>query len=143
MIFKRPPKDFKPKFEIAFCISGHDGKLLLLQRQDNKGQAGEWGVPAGKLENNETAKKAAKRELFEETGLIIPESKFMYITKLYDRYPTFDFTMNIFHVSLEKKEDIILNDTEHKDFRWVTLDEALKMKLMQDVDVCLKLYSKN
>jgi 8-oxo-dGTP pyrophosphatase MutT (NUDIX family) len=43
-----------------------DGKILLQRRKDN----GMWADHGGSLEIGESAEEAAKRELFEETGLI-------------------------------------------------------------------------
>ncbi len=46
-----------------------DGKLLLGKRKNGHG-SGEWGLPGGHLEFNEKFADGAKRELFEETGLV-------------------------------------------------------------------------
>jgi putative (di)nucleoside polyphosphate hydrolase len=43
-----------------------DGKVLAFERSDFRGA---WQLPQGGIENGETAKQAAWRELEEETGL--------------------------------------------------------------------------
>jgi 8-oxo-dGTP pyrophosphatase MutT (NUDIX family) len=50
----------------ASVIIYKDGKVLLQQRRDNKC----WGYPGGRVELGEVVEDAAKRELFEEAGLI-------------------------------------------------------------------------
>lgn len=47
-----------------------DGKIALVLRGENPGK-GLWGLPAGFMEVDETAEQAARRECFEETGLIV------------------------------------------------------------------------
>lgn len=44
-----------------------DGKVLLLKR--NVKPTGSWCLPGGRIEFRESAESAAKREVFEETGL--------------------------------------------------------------------------
>lgn len=48
----------------ALVFDGED-RLLLHQREDS----GNWGIPGGYLEIGETVEDAARREVFEETGL--------------------------------------------------------------------------
>lgn len=50
-------------------IVNEQGDLLLQRRTDN----GLWGIPGGSLEINETTEEAARREVREETGLIVGE----------------------------------------------------------------------
>ena len=49
-----------------------DGKLLLQKRSDNQ----LWGPPGGMVEIGETLEETGKRELFEETGLIVNNMEF-------------------------------------------------------------------
>ncbi|WP_070121799.1 NUDIX hydrolase [Bacillus marinisedimentorum] len=42
-----------------------ENRLLLQQRADN----GQWGIPGGFMEFNETVQETARREVFEETGI--------------------------------------------------------------------------
>ena len=45
-------------------------KLVYLTKRKNKGHLkGYWEFPGGKVENNETAEAALKRELYEEVGI--------------------------------------------------------------------------
>jgi len=43
-----------------------DGRVLLIKRSDN----GEWALPAGSMELDETMRECAIREVLEETGLV-------------------------------------------------------------------------
>ena len=52
----------------AAVIIEQDNKLLLLQRA-HEPWVGSWMIPAGYIEADEDPQDAAKREVFEETGL--------------------------------------------------------------------------
>lgn len=45
-----------------------DGKVLLIRRAREPFK-GEWAIPGGRIEDNETAEQCARREMKEETGL--------------------------------------------------------------------------
>lgn len=50
----------------SVIVENENGEILLQQRTDN----GCWGYPGGAMEPGECVEDTAKRELFEETGLI-------------------------------------------------------------------------
>lgn len=53
---------------IVICVLIHDNKILLIERI--KGDyVGLLGLPGGKIEKNEHLHQAAKREIFEESGI--------------------------------------------------------------------------
>ena len=49
----------------SVAVIDGDGRFLLQKRSDN----GQWGYHGGCVEPGETVEEAARRELFEETGL--------------------------------------------------------------------------
>jgi ADP-ribose pyrophosphatase YjhB (NUDIX family) len=48
-------------------------KVLLCKRADHETYSGEWFIPTGHLESNETPKDCAYREFYEETNIKIDE----------------------------------------------------------------------
>ena len=78
----------------------HKTKGFMLQlRADNH----LWGLPGGALEIGETLEFAAKRELFEETGLRANSLSLLNVfsgEELYNKYPNGDVVYNVAHVYL-------------------------------------------
>lgn len=61
-----------------------EGRVLLVRRA-NPPDAGKWGFPGGKIEWGESIKKAAEREILEETGLTAVAKKVFTAVDCYDR----------------------------------------------------------
>ena len=66
-------------------IQREDGMVLLAERPLGKAWAGYWEFPGGKVEQNEIAEFALKRELQEELGITIT-SFYPWLTRSFD-YP--------------------------------------------------------
>lgn len=63
-----------------------DGSIVLAKRK-NSPYAGEWGLPGGKLEGDETIEETAVREAKEETGLDIRLDKVIGVYSEPERDP--------------------------------------------------------
>jgi 8-oxo-dGTP pyrophosphatase MutT (NUDIX family) len=135
-IHDKIPEQFCPQVQVAACYLEVNGKLLLLQRSDSKSEPGKWGVPAGKLEKNETPENAVRRELFEETGIDLERSscRIEYIGPLYIRKAGFDFIYHSFKVwdcSSQPNQipDVHISD-EHQNYIWAPTNDLKNMPLM-------------
>lgn len=140
MLYTEMPENFSPSFETVSCFCSHNGKFLMLLRQDNKPEGNKWGVPAGKVDPGETTLSAIVRELWEETGILATGEKQAYFGKFYVRYPNYDFVYHIFSTELERMEPVVIMQKEHKGFYWARPHTALKMRLVLDMDECVKRF---
>lgn len=141
-LYHEPPADFFPKVEVAACYLQIDNQVLLLQRTAKQSEPGKWGVPAGKLELGELKENAAKRELFEETGVCLTlPSQLSYLTSLFIRKPHIDYAYHMFEVHLQKTPSICLSD-EHVHYCWIDWQEMEKIDLMDGALYSLNLYRK-
>ncbi|WP_280396544.1 NUDIX hydrolase [Nocardia carnea] len=57
---------------VALCVVDNGGSLavIVIKRAYRGRNAGQWGLPGGRVERGETLERAAARELHEELGLI-------------------------------------------------------------------------
>ncbi|MCH4179467.1 MAG: NUDIX hydrolase [Megasphaera sp.] len=103
----------------------HDGKLLLLQKNDAEG-AHHWEFPGGGLGMNENLLMGLKREVREETGLDIhilaPAGTWHYQKK------DGCFLNGLVFTATSDGEDVCLSD-EHIDFCWIRPEELSAYRL--------------
>ena len=112
------------------------GSTYLLQLRDNKKEIfspNHWGLFGGTKNNNETSKKAIKREIFEELGINCKVLK-----KIGEGFHKPSGTKNIFY--LIKSLNVIKskNLKEGQDLGWFTLSQMKKMKITWDTKFIIK-----
>jgi 8-oxo-dGTP pyrophosphatase MutT (NUDIX family) len=116
-IYRSKPENFLALVEVSAIYVFIGGKILFLQRALGQSEEGKWGVPAGKLEIAETAIAAARRELFEETGIIIKsEGELLFLDELYIRKPNIDYVYYSFELKCCEVPHVFLS-REHSDYK--------------------------
>lgn len=139
MLFTQKPSDFNPKLEAAGCFVEVEGEILLLFRHSKKPHGETWGMPAGKIEKNESSEIAVIREVYEETGIHIEKSDLNYVAESYARTPEYDWVYHIFKIGLSHKPDVVVDLDSHIQYTWVRPLEALKLPLLPGTDGCIQL----
>ena len=98
----------------SIIIENEKGEILLGRRTDNH----MWGYAGGSIEIDERIEECAKRELFEETGLVADEMTLFMINsgpEVHYVYPNGDEVSNVeiiylckkYHGTLKRQEDEI------------------------------------
>lgn len=87
----------------------------------------QWGFPGGGLELGETLEDTAKRELEEETGLILDALKLIDIVsgkETYREYPNGDkvYDVTVIYEVTDYHGNLKINDDESLDFKWFSFD---------------------
>ncbi|MDP2947103.1 MAG: NUDIX hydrolase [Nanoarchaeota archaeon] len=146
MLYTERPKDFNPTMEAVGCfVEDYQRKILLLLRDDSRPHPNTWCLPSGKMEKGESPLEAMLREAREETGFCFNPVELGEPRTTYVRYLDKDFVYYIFHAKVGIPIHVTLNSKEHKDYRWVTLREALGKPetLIPDLDECIRLVYPN
>lgn len=128
-VYTEQPLDFTANAQAAGCYLWCKDKLLLLRRHKNKPQGGTWGVPAGKLEANESAKEAVIREIEEEVDVDISKDTHE-IGKLYIKLSDGCYIYHMFYKQFVTFPVVGLAIEENDETRWVTVEEALCLPLI-------------
>ncbi len=98
------------------------GKYLLLHYP-----TGHWDFPKGHVEPRESEVRAAKREVFEETGVEV-EILFGFHEIIRYKFRERDVLVDkkvVYFIGLTDKEDVKLS-YEHDEYAWLPYEEALE-----------------
>lgn len=96
---------------------------VLLQKKHN----GNWGLPGGLMNLGESFEEVAKREIFEETGLIIENLNLLNVysgTKYYLKIPNGDelYSATAVYYTKNVSGDITIDYSESKDIKYFSMD---------------------
>jgi 8-oxo-dGTP diphosphatase len=115
----------------AIVLRGERGQprqvLLTKRRPDLADWAGLWGVPAGRLQENEEVEQALVRELAEEAGLLARE--FEFLETVYAEEPASGrrYVHNLYLVSRWEGEAENRAPDEHETVAWVGAAEMASL----------------
>ena len=126
---------------VVLTVIRKENKILLTLRQEADPKDTEfnniWQIPGGGLEFAETPEECAAREAREELGIEI--EILSLIPKLYTAVRgNWQGLLIPFVCKMRFPEDKIILNEEASDFRWVTLQEAKKLKLTPFTNMILE-----
>jgi phosphoglycolate phosphatase-like HAD superfamily hydrolase/ADP-ribose pyrophosphatase YjhB (NUDIX family) len=104
-----------------------------------------WGIPGGKIKWGETCADALRREIKEETALDIDGIEFILVQDCIhskEFYRDAHFVLLNYTCSCAGARDVKLNE-EGREFRWVTIEQALAMPINQPTRKLLLAVARN
>jgi len=104
--------------DVSAAVIVRDGKILICQRPEGKGNALLWEFPGGKRERGETPEECLVRECLEELGVTV--SVHEMLGEREHTYPDITVHLRFFRASLSSGEP---TRREHRDMRWVRPEE--------------------
>lgn len=99
--------------KVAGILIHYKDEVLLFKRSNKVRYNGNWSVPGGHIEMNESSEEAAKRETFEETMLMISGP--------IEEIGIYDDRFALFSKELDSKVEPVI-DEEHDDWGWFKKD---------------------
>src|SRR5262245_50960103 len=111
-------------------IVNESGQLLLQQRTDD----GLWGIPGGMLELGESLEDAARREVLEETGLIVDQLELFDVFSgrgMFHRYPNGDEAaiVSVVYITKDVSGEILIRNDESVALRYFSGEELKHVPL--------------
>jgi len=97
----------------VFFYAKETNRFLFLLRSDDK-NIGNWGIPGGKVEKDESLFEGIERECMEEIAFFPTNAKLVPIQKFVNN----QFTYHTFFCSLDKEFIPVLNE-EHSGYCWI------------------------
>lgn len=132
--YPNAPKPNRPNHIGATILIYYDGKVLLESRKDSD----RWAFIGGGLMLNETLLECAKREAFEETGIILADEDIEFC-KLYDdpsiiiSYPDGNIIRNmmaIYKTTLKHMPDLVCSE-ESRELRFFSKEKLKSIKIVE------------
>ena len=122
---------------VSRCVVMKGKKFLLILRAMYRDQyaAGLWEFPGGKLDEGQDIRNAEEREVLEETGIFtVSISANAFVESYIIGKGKFIGLPYVLLISIGRYigGEVKLS-AEHDAWRWVTKEEALKMKLKDDI----------
>lgn len=120
---------------VKAVITNTEGRVLLLLAAKGFHDA-HWDLPGGRIEDNQTAEEALRREIEEETGITTVDDIAFYSACISNFELTFDdigtvgLVLMAYVVRVPENSVVTISD-EHTDYEWVSMAEAaerLKVK---------------
>ena len=109
---------------LAGVVPVYNNQILITQRSLKASfLPGNWGIPAGKIEFGEDTETAAKRELFEETGLTFDKALIVGTCSWLGGkgdIPTHNVQIN--YLAYTTSDQVVLDDSSEA-YRWVPIAE--------------------
>ena len=132
-----------PVATVGALIFNNKKEVLMIRTHK---WSGLWGIPGGKIKRGESSLAALRRELLEETGLKITDIKFVIVqdcisSKEFYRDAHF-VLLNYTCKCVAKNPRVVLND-EAREFQWLKLAAAKKLKLNKPTKILLDAVSKS
>ncbi len=124
------PGNEHPIVTVGALIFDVDGRVLMIRTHK---WSDLWGIPGGKVKWGEPAEEALRREIKEETNLEIEAIEFVLVQdciRSKEFYREAHFVLLNYTCQCVGEPAVKLNH-EAREFRWVTLEQALAMSLNQ------------
>lgn len=129
-----------PLVTVGALILNKKNQVLFLKSDKWKGL---YGIPSGKLDYGENVINGLKREIKEESNLDVHDIKFLLNQEIIEPKDFFKKAhfISLNHTCQAKNTNVKLNH-EAQSYKWITLENALKLNLNEPTKKLIQYYLK-
>jgi 8-oxo-dGTP pyrophosphatase MutT (NUDIX family) len=136
--YKENDGKLKSDFTDAVILNENGEILFLLRNKKDSIEGNKYGFPGGHLERSLNVVRNVKKEIKEETGLDVLECNLAHVKNINGNKNKIYY----FICTLPREYQIVLNEREHSNYKWMSLKEIIntpKEQFMFDLkDILLK-----
>lgn len=121
----------------TICYIKKDSKTLMLHRtkKENDMHEGKWVGVGGKLEKGESPEECARREIFEETGLVVKELKLRGLLT----FPSFNNDEDWYgYLYVVEKFSGELIDSPEGELKWIDDDKLFDLEMWDGDEIFMR-----
>ncbi|WP_414836967.1 NUDIX hydrolase [Candidatus Nanohalococcus occultus] len=114
--------------DVAIGALMKEQRVLMVKRSERETSSGKWCLPGGKVEEDETPREAALREIKEETDLeadIVDEGDVFLNETRNGKWRVHSFRM------IPENFEVTLNE-ENSEFQWLTPSDTEELETVGD-----------
>lgn len=111
---------------VAVGILRRNGQVLVAERPADKPYSGYWEFPGGKIETDESADNALRRELHEELGITV-----LACQPWFEHLHAYPDKTVLLEMWLVDDFDGEPHGKENQSLRWVGLEDLLTLRLLE------------
>jgi phosphoglycolate phosphatase-like HAD superfamily hydrolase/ADP-ribose pyrophosphatase YjhB (NUDIX family) len=139
-----PAEDAEPPLAtVGALIFNAKNEVLMIRTHK---WSGLWGIPGGKIKWGETSGAALRREISEETGLKVSSIRFVLVQDCIhskEFYRDAHFVLLNYTCRCAAKIPRVTLNEEGREFRWLKIGDAKKLKLNKPTRVLINAVSKS
>ena len=115
----------KVRFKLTpavYALFVKENEVLLMRRYNTGYQDGFYGLPAGHLDGNESAKHAMIREINEEVGVKIKENSLKFALIMHRNCIDYEYIDLFFIVNKWEGNFVIMEPNKCDEFKWFPIN---------------------
>ena len=130
-----------PYIASYIIIKNNEGRIALLLRKNTAWMDGHYGLPAGKVEKNESFVAGAIREVREEIDLTVSEKDMQHVLTMHRKSPDSTWVDLFFMATTWQGEPRNAEPNVHSELAWFAVDN-LPTNIVPNVKEALEQITK-
>lgn len=124
---------------VKVLIINEQSELLMLRRSDKTSHPHDWDYAGGGVDAGESPDDAARREVFEETGLVIDSVQI--ISSYHGHHRNGHEYVMLGYIAQSSTSAVKLS-WEHEAYEWMTIEAAMRLDMPAQYRAMLEMHAK-